>query len=197
MAYAAPTSIAAHPLTGNIAALTTQNATTTTGARASSAYGDHIASTFASDLTKQGHTIVTGAGYGIDAAATRAALAAGGAPVVILASGADLNYPAGHADLFDTIISAGGAIVSEHAPGTIPTRQRFIARARLLAASSHRTLIPESSPRGGATLVAMAARSLGRPVYAIPGPITNAGSNGPHELIRAGHATAVTDAMQL
>lgn len=163
------------------------------GARASTAYGDHVTEEFAADLTSRGTTIVTGAAYGIEGAATRAALAAGGTPVVVLASGIDRPYPAGHTQLIDRVAQCG-AVVTEIPPGLGPTKWRFLARNRMLASLSQTVIIPEAGARSGSLHTAARAEALGRLVGTVPGPITSAASAGCHRLLQETDAYCITTA---
>lgn len=164
------------------------------GARAATSYGEHVTGEIAADLAGRGIVIVSGAAYGIDAAAHRSALAAGGSTVAWLAGGADRPYPAGNSDLIARIADRGGAIASEVAPGSAPTRWRFLARNRLIAATSAATVVVEAGARSGSLTTAHHAANLGRPIGAVPGPITSAASTGCHRLIREADAYLVTSA---
>lgn len=132
--------------------------------------------------------------YGVDAAAHRGALAGGGPTVVVLAGGVDRAYPAGNARMFEAVVEAGGALVSEVPPGAVPTRSRFLQRNRLIAAGAAATVVVEAAWRSGAISTARHAARLLRPVGAVPGPVTSAASAGCHRLIREGLAVCVTDA---
>ncbi|MDT5133697.1 MAG: processing protein, partial [Mycobacterium sp.] len=123
--------------------------------------------------------------YGIDGAAHRAALTVDGATVAVLACGADVPYPAGHAALLERI-RGRGVVVSEYPPGVRPARHRFLVRNRLVAALAGATVVVEAGLRSGAANTAAWARALGRVVCAVPGPVTSSASAGCHELIRAG-----------
>lgn len=162
-----------------------------TGARASTGYGEHVTSELVTGVADEERVIVAGGAYGIEGAAHRGALAAGGQTVAVLAGGLDRPYPAGHRDLLDRVGDLG-LLVSELPPGSAPTRHRFIARNRLLAALSGATVIPEAGVRSGSMSTVLAARDLSRGVGAVPGPVTSATSSGPNELIRQGLATLVT-----
>jgi DNA processing protein len=163
------------------------------GARASSSYGDEVAARISLPLAERGYTVVSGAAYGIDAAAHRAALAAGdGLTVAVLAGGVDVPYPRANATLLERI-SSSGAVVSETPPGGAPARMRFLSRNRLIAALASGTVVVEAGLRSGARSTVRHARELGRHVMAVPGPVTSVLSAGCHEEIRAG-ATLVTDA---
>lgn len=166
---------------------------TVTGARAATAYGAHVASMLAGDLARRGRVVVSGAAYGIDAAAHRAALASGRPSIAVMASGVDRPYPAGHRELLGEIVD-NGVLVAEVPPGTAPSRERFIQRGRLLAAVSGATVIVEAGLRSGSLNMARVAAGLGRPVGAVPGPVTSATSVGTHRLLHDGTATLVTDA---
>ena len=108
---------------------------TITGARASTSYGEHVAGQLASDLASAERIIVAGGAYGIEGAAHRAALASGGDTIAVVANGVDRPYPMGHRELLERVADLG-LMVSEVPPGAVPTRHRFIARARLMAALS-------------------------------------------------------------
>jgi DNA processing protein len=161
------------------------------GARASSSYGEHVAGDLASDLAAKGITVVSGGAYGIDAAAHRGALAVSGRTVAVLACAVDVDYPRGNAALFERI-ATDGLIVSELPPASSPTRHRFYARNRLVAGPTLGTVVAEAGLRSGTMNTAAWARRCGRPVMALPGPITSVTSAGTHELIRRHGATLVT-----
>ncbi|WP_416447058.1 DNA-processing protein DprA [Leucobacter sp. HNU] len=166
---------------------------TITGARAASSYGEEVTRALASDLAAEPCIIVSGGAYGIDAAAHRAALATRPASTIaVLPGGLDRPYPSAHADLFRQITDQGGIILSEAPPESVPTKWRFIARARLLAALGGATVIPEAGYRSGSLLVAARATGLGRPVGAVPGPITSVSSAGCHRLMREEMAEVIT-----
>lgn len=165
------------------------------GARAATSYGEHVATELAADLASQGRIIISGGAYGIDGAAHKAAMAAHpGATVAVLATGLDRLYPVGNQPLFDRIKESGGLLVSELPPGSAPTRWRFLQRNRLLAALAGATVVVEAGYRSGSLNVAGQAHSLGRPIGAVPGPVTSAASAGCHRLLQEGIATIVTDA---
>lgn len=170
-----------------------QDLVTVTGSRAASAYGEHVAGELAGDLANRERVLVAGGAFGVEAAVHRAALAAGGDTIAVLAGGVDRPYPSGHRDLLDRVGDVG-ALVSELPPGSVPTRHRFLARSRLLGAMSAATVVVEAGARSGALRVATEAHQLGRQVGAVPGPITSVTSRGPHELLRTGHARLVTSA---
>ena len=113
------------------------------GSRAASAYGTHVATDLATGLAGSGWTVISGAAYGIDAAAHHGALLAGGPTIAVLACGADVAYPRGHASLLATI-AARGTIVSEYPLGRVVSRTRFLTRNRVIAALSAGTVVVEA-----------------------------------------------------
>jgi len=163
------------------------------GARAATAYGAHVGTEMAAALAERGWTVVSGGAYGIDSCAHRGALAADGVTIAVLACGVDVAYPAGHADLL-TAIAAQGVLVSEWPPGRTPTRRRFLIRNRVIGALSRGTVVVEAGLRSGALNTARHARDLGRPLMAVPGPVTSAVSAGCHQVIREWGAVCVTSA---
>lgn len=163
------------------------------GARAASAYGEHVAMELSAELARRGVAVISGAAYGIDGAAHRAALAAGGVTVALLAGGADRPYPAGHTALLDRI-AASGAVVGEVPCGAAPTKWRFLQRNRLIAALADATVVVEAGHRSGSLNTAGHAAQLGRPLGTVPGPITSAASAGCHRLLREFDARCVTSA---
>jgi DNA protecting protein DprA len=163
------------------------------GTRAATAYGSYVAARIASDLAENDVPVVSGGGYGIEVSAHRAALAAGGSTVAVVANGPGVPHPAGHADLMKAIAADGGSVVTEQSPGRRATRMRYTYRSRLIAALSAGTVVVEAATRGIGMSTARYARQLGRPVMAVPGPVTSGMSEGCHELIRGG-AVLVTSA---
>jgi DNA processing protein len=153
------------------------------GARASTGYGEHVASELAYRLARQGMTIISGGAYGIDAAAHRGAMTAGGATIATLASGVDHPYPSGNSCLFEEIAETG-LLISEWPPGAAPHRVRFLIRNRVIAALSRGTIMVEAAARSGARQTLRRARQLGRVAMAVPGPVTSAMSVGCHEELR-------------
>lgn len=168
------------------------------GTRNPTNYGVRVAGDFAAGFVDREWAIVSGGAYGIDAAAHRGALVAEGVTIAVLATGVDINYPAGHMRLFAEIAESG-ALVSEVIPGTFAIPARFLARNRIIAALSHSTLVVEAAFRSGSLRTARDAAELMRPVMAIPGPITSPTSEGCHRLIgeRAAEVvTSVADAVE-
>lgn len=165
------------------------------GARACTEYGAHMAVTLAAGLAERGWVVVSGGAYGVDGAAHRAALGAGGATVAVLACGVDRPYPHGHTQLI-TRIAEQGLVVGELPPGDHPTPSRFIVRNRVIAALTRGTVVVEAAYRSGSLVTARAAQRLGRHTMGVPGPTTSGLSAGVHELLR-GDATLVTDAAEV
>ncbi|WP_328602378.1 DNA-processing protein DprA [Nocardia terrae] len=169
----------------------TARAIAVTGSRASSGYGDRIATEFAEDLSGRRWTVVSGAGFGIDARAHGGALAAGRATVAILPCGLDVAYPSAHRQLLDEI-AASGVVVSEYPPGARPHRYALLDRNRLIAALSAAAVTVEASVRSGSASTLRWAQRLGRPGFAVPGPVTSVTSAGCHRFIADGLAQLVT-----
>ncbi|TCP57554.1 DNA protecting protein DprA [Tamaricihabitans halophyticus] len=162
-----------------------------TGARAASQYGTHVAADLARDLAERERVVVTGGAHGIEAAALRGALSAGGHTIAVQPSGLDRPYPHGNRELLEGVKDRG-LLISELPPRAQPTRQRMVARGRLLAALSGATVVVEAAARSGAIATAQSARSLGRQVGAVPGPVTSITSAGPHRLLAEGAAKVIT-----
>lgn len=178
---------------GTLPDLAAGRAVAVVGARAATTYGEHVAAELAVGLAEAGLGVVSGGAYGIDAAAHRGALAVGGATVAFLAGGVDRLYPAGNTDLLLAVVAAG-AVASEVPPGSAPTRNRFLARNRLIAAGTAATVVVEAAWRSGALSTAAHAARLTRHVGAVPGPVTSMASAGCHRLLRETDAVCVTAA---
>jgi len=166
------------------------------GARAATGYGEHVTIEVASGLVDRGFAIVSGAAYGVDGAAHRAALASRGTTVAVLAGGLDRFYPSGHEQLLARIVDRG-VVLSEVPPGTTPTKWRFLLRNRLIAALANATVVVEAGWRSGSLNTAGHAGTLGRPLGAVPGPVTSAASSGCHRLLREYAAVCVTNADEI
>ena len=169
------------------------------GTRNPTPYGIRIAGDFAAGFVDREWAIVSGGAYGIDTAAHRGALVAEGRTIAVIASGVDIQYPAGNARLFEEICE-NGALVSEVMPGVIAMPHRFLTRNRIIAALSKSTLVVEAAFRSGSLRTARDAAELMKPVMAIPGPINSPSSEGCHRLIgeRAAElVTSVADAIEL
>lgn len=166
------------------------------GCRSATSYGQGIAGQLGAGLAERNVASVSGAAFGIDSAAHRGSLALGGPTVAVLACGTDVAYPRAHASLLHRI-GAEGLVVSELPLGATPTKWRFLARNRLIAALSRGTVVVEAAVRSGALNTAHWALSLGRMTMGVPGPVTATTSRGVHELLRGGGALLVSDADQV
>jgi len=175
-----------------------QRAAAVVGTRASTVYGEQVAADLAAGLAEHDVAVVSGGAYGIDGAAHRAALACEGITVAVLAGGLDIPYPAGHSALLHRI-GQHGLLFTEYPPGVRPARHRFLTRNRLVAATAGAAVVVEAGLRSGAANTAAWARALGRPVAAVPGPVTSSASAGCHALLRNGAelVTRVDDVIEL
>ena len=165
--------------------LDTDETVTIVGSRRATSYGIETATALARDLASVGVTVVSGMAYGIDAAAHRGALAAGGQTIAVLAGGPDVAYPPSGRGLYGRIVESG-AVISECPPGTIPQRWSFPVRNRIMAALAKVTVVVEAALPSGSTLTANKASDIGRTVGAVPGPVNSRASAGTNQLIRDG-----------
>ena len=182
---------------GNINALQ-QRSLAIVGTRNPTSYGARIAGDFAAGFADREWAIVSGGAYGIDSYAHKGALIAEGVTVAVIASGIDINYPAGNTRLFAEICESG-VMVTESMPGQRALPHRFLTRNRLIASISKATLVVEAAFRSGSLRTARDAAEMFRPVMAIPGPINSPTSEGCHRLIgeRAAEiVTSVADAVE-
>lgn len=177
------------------ALLTLPRSLAVVGARASTGYGEHVTMELAAGLVDRNVAIVSGAAYGIDGMAHRAALASEGTTLAFLAGGVDRFYPSGHDALLSRIVQSG-LILAETPCGAAPTKWRFLQRNRLIAAATPATLVVEAGWRSGSLNTANHAATLGRPLGAVPGPVTSASSAGCHRLLREFDAVCVTTATE-
>lgn len=156
------------------------------GTRRCTRYGLEIAGSIGRRIATAGWVTVSGLARGIDAAAHRGTVEAGGRGVAILGSGLDHLYPRENAPLAGELVGLGGAVVSEYPAGTPPDRWRFPARNRLIAAMALAVVVVESKLVGGAQITAVLAAEMGRPVFAVPGDVGREASEGTNQLIRDG-----------
>ena len=155
------------------------------GARHATAYGLKVAEQFGAGLARAGYTVVSGLARGIDAAAHRGAIKAGGRTIAVLGSGVLNVYPPEHADLACEVIDSG-ALISELPPLTDPNAGTFPQRNRIVSGLSLGVVVVQAADRSGALITARLATEQGREVFAVPGPIDCRMSRGCHELIRDG-----------
>ena len=172
-----------------------QRSAAVVGARSATAYGEMVSTEMAAGLGERRFTIVSGAAFGIDAAAHRGALATGATTIAVLAGGVERPYPSSHAALIARIVEVG-AVISEVGPGSAPTKTRFLQRNRMIATMARGTVVVEAGLRSGSLNTARTAAEHGRVVVAVPGPVTSMMSAGCHEAIRSGMALLVTDAAE-
>lgn len=158
------------------------------GARAATSYGARIASELGTLAADYEQCVVSGAAFGIDAAAHRGALAASGTTIAVLACGVDVSYPTAHQGLLERIATSG-LVISEVPPGTLARKQYFLIRNRLIAALASQTVVVEAALRSGALSTSNWANAIGRQVWGVPGPITSASSAGVNREIATGQAT--------
>ncbi|MQY21706.1 DNA-processing protein DprA [Nocardia macrotermitis] len=161
------------------------------GARCNTEYGEQVAVHIAGGLTERGWPVISTGGFGIDGQVMRTVMDSGGAPLLMQACGVDRPYPAMHRGLVNRAADLG-MVISEFPPGTPLARPRQRDTSRLLAALSGAVVVVEAGLRSGAVDVAAWARGLGRPVFAVPGPVTAPASAGCHRLIQFGTTTLVT-----
>lgn len=161
------------------------------GSRSATAGGLEIAEQFARAFIAAGFTVTSGLAAGIDAAAHRASLAAGGATIAVVGTGLDLVYPASNRKLAGDIAERG-LLISQFPPGTPPRKGHFPLRNAVIAGLSLGTLVIEAGQRSGALITARLAGDAGREVFAVPGSIRNPYARGCHRLIRQGAALVET-----
>ena len=180
---------------GRLPAFDEEVAVAVVGTRDATPYGISSAEKLGYGLTKGGAVVVSGLAKGIDAAATRGALRAGGITVGVVGNGLDVHYPYESRYLYEDV-AAAGVLLSEYAPGTEPAKNHFPARNRILSGLSLATLVVEAPERSGALITADTAVEQGRDVFAVPGPIDAPNSVGCNRLIREG-AVLTADAWDL
>lgn len=162
-----------------------QPAVAVIGARTATDYGRRVASRLAGELSAMGLVVVSGAAYGIDAAAHQGALRAGGHTAAVLGCGVDVVYPRTHADLYREIAKQG-LLLSEYSLGTPPEGFRFPARNRIISGLVKGVVVVEATEKSGSLITARLALDQGREVFAVPGRIDSPKSAGAHRLIQQG-----------
>ena len=168
------------------------------GSRRVTRYGQRWTAALAGAVARAGVPIVSGLAKGVDGLAHRAALDARAPTVAVLGCGIDRWYPASNTRLGEEILEAGGAIVSEYAPGTPPAKYRFPLRNRIVSGMSAAVIVTEAAVRSGALITARVALEQGREVLALPGDLDRATSEGTNRLIADGAVpvTSVEDAVE-
>ena len=166
------------------------------GTRKCTPYGTACGEKLGYGITRGGGLVVSGLALGVDAAAAKGALRAGGPLVGVAGCGLDVRYPAGNRQLYDDV-AAAGALVSEYPPGTAPDGWRFPARNRILSGLAVATVVVEAPASSGALITANTALDQGRDVFAVPGPINAAASLGCNRLIQDGAAGLAMDAWDI
>ena len=161
------------------------------GSRRCSTYGQNVATMLARDLAARGVSVVSGLARGIDAAAHRGALEAGGRTAAVLGTGVDVIYPRDHRKLAEEILAQGGALVSQFPLGTPPIPENFPYRNRIISGLSLGVVLVEAAENSGSLITARLALEQGREVYAVPGNITSRNSFGTNYLVKSAGAKLV------
>jgi DNA processing protein len=155
------------------------------GARAASAYALTVAERLAADLAGAGLTVVSGLARGVDSAAHRGAISAGGTTIGVLGSGIDVIYPPEHGPLVRDI-EKSGAVISELVPGTVPQPRFFPMRNRIISGLTRAVVVIEAGEKSGSLITARCALEQGRDVLAVPGNVLSGRNRGAHALLRDG-----------
>jgi DNA processing protein len=163
------------------------------GARRATAYGREVAEHLGRELARGGALVVSGMARGVDGAAHRGALSAGGPTVAVWGTGPDEVYPREHRALAEEIAAHGG-LLTEYPPGTPPRPHHFPERNRIIAGLVRVVVVVEASERSGALITARLALDEGRDVMAVPGSVFSRLSAGPNGLLRAGAAPVLEPA---
>ena len=174
---------------GRLPVVDEEAAVAVVGTRDCTPYGVSCAERLSRELAACGAVVVTGLAKGVDAAAARGALRAGGPVIGVTGNGLDVYYPWESRELYDDV-AAAGALVSEYPPGSEPEGRHFPARNRIMSGLSVAALVVEAPERSGALITARLALEQGREVYAVPGPIDAPASVGCNRLIRDGAGLA-------
>ncbi len=156
------------------------------GARDATDYGLDIARTFGAGLARQGVLVISGMAYGIDSAAQKGAVEAGGRTFAVLGNGLDICYPASHFRLYEQILETGGGILSELPLGKAPLPQHFASRNRIISGLADAVLVIEAKQRSGTFITVGNALEQGKQIFAVPGRITDRLSVGCNHLIQEG-----------
>ncbi|MEZ5308474.1 MAG: DNA-processing protein DprA [Pyrinomonadaceae bacterium] len=156
------------------------------GSRRCTTYGKNTAEMLSRDLASVGVTVTSGFARGIDSAAHKGALEAGGKTIAVFGTGLDRVYPRENARLMNEILESGGSVVTQFPLGTPPLRDNFPYRNRIISGLSHALLVIEASEKSGSLITARLAAEQDREVLAVPGNITSKNSFGTNYLIKSG-----------
>lgn len=167
------------------------------GTRDASEYGRESTRKLLSDLRDSDITTVSGLAYGIDSEAHLRSIEYGIPTIAVLGNGLGNIYPKSNEPLAQQIVEQGGALISEYGFRTLPDRQNFPRRNRIIAGLADAVLVAETAEKGGSIITAYIAHSYNRDIFAIPGSIFDQHYNGCHELIRKNMAAIVTNGQQL
>ncbi|NYF90300.1 DNA-processing protein DprA [Tunturiibacter empetritectus] len=162
------------------------------GTRQPSPYGAGMAELLSRDLANRRMVILSGMARGVDTAAHKGAIEAGGKTVAVWGTGIDVIYPKENKKLAEQIVATGGTIVSEYPLGTFPAPQNFPIRNRILSGMSVGVLVIEAAEYSGTRITARCAMEQNRDVYAVPGNVTNKNAWGPNTLIKQGAKLTAT-----
>jgi DNA processing protein len=162
------------------------------GTRQPSPYGAGMAELLSRDLANRRLVILSGMARGVDTAAHKGAIEAGGKTIAVWGTGIDVIYPKENKKLAESIVTSGGAIVSEYPLGTFPAPQNFPIRNRILSGMSVGVLVIEAAEYSGTRITARCAMEQNRDVYAVPGNVTNKNAWGPNTLIKQGAKLTAT-----
>ena len=171
---------------GDVSLLNFPLKATIVGSREASLYGINTASNFAFELASNNVLVVSGGAKGIDTAAIKGAMKAGGRTIVVIGTGIDIDYPKENAALFANVVKSGGLIVSEFPLGTGPFGRNFPIRNRIMTALGDSVVVVEAGERSGALISATHALEQGKTLYAVPGNIDSPNSQGTNALLRDG-----------
>src|SRR3989338_994525 len=177
---------------GDKGLLTQDPAIAVVGTRKMTGYGQEITELFACQLTDAGFIIVSGMAIGVDGQAHKSCLESGGKTIAVLGNGVDLPFPSSNAHLYDRILKEKGLIISEFPPGEPPSKGTFPSRNRIIAGMSQAVLVTQGASDSGSLITAKYGLQFGRPVFAIPGPITSSLSAAPLRLIEKGAKLVVS-----
>ena len=178
---------------GNLSLLNSEKTIAVVGTRNITPYGKEVTQTLTSELVQNNFVIVSGLAFGVDAIAHETTVRQGGKTIAVLGCGVDCCTPLTNQYIYNHILDSGGTIVATFPPGAGASRGSFPARNSTIAGLSLGVLVTEGTHDSGALITAQRAKEYGRPVFAVPGPITSQLSKGANYLLQNG-AVAVTNA---